>query len=102
MKLRYAPRFFTRLDEIHAHIAADSPKAAGRMVLRIRTAVRDLVRHPGLGRPGRVPDTRELVVTGTPFIVPYRVQGDVIEIIAVFHGAQRWPAELPPDVTDDP
>lgn len=96
MRLRYAPRFFTRLDEIHAHIAVDGPKAALRTTQRIRTAVQGLALHPGLGRPGRVPGTRELVVTDTPFIVPYRVRGETIEIVAVFHGAQRWPADLPP------
>jgi toxin ParE1/3/4 len=47
--------------------------------------------HPYLGRPGRVANTRELVVTSTPFIVAYRVVSDRIEILAVFHGARRWP-----------
>jgi toxin ParE1/3/4 len=44
-----------------------------------------------IGRPGRVTGTRELVVTGTPYVVPYRVRGERIELIAVFHGRQKWP-----------
>ena len=46
---------------------------------------------PGLGRPGRVPGTRELIVSGTRYIVPYRVKEDVVQIITVLHGAQKWP-----------
>jgi toxin ParE1/3/4 len=45
------------------------------------------------GRPGRWPGTRELIIPGTPYIVPYRVKGPVVEILRVFHGARRWPDE---------
>ena len=44
-----------------------------------------------MGRIGRVYGTRELVVTGTPFILPYRISGQHIQILAVFHGARQWP-----------
>jgi toxin ParE1/3/4 len=43
---------------------------------------------PNIGRPGRIPDTRELVVVDTHFIVPYRVRDAEIEILSVFHGAR--------------
>jgi toxin ParE1/3/4 len=46
---------------------------------------------PEIGRAGRVPGMRELVVSGTPYIAPYRVRDDAVEIIAVLHGARRWP-----------
>jgi toxin ParE1/3/4 len=46
---------------------------------------------PYLGRPGRVEDTRELVVSGTPYIVVYTVLDDLVVIIAVQHDAQKWP-----------
>ena len=65
--------------------------AAERMVERIRDSVDQLTQFPSLGRTGRVSGTRELIIDGTPFIVPYRVREDAIEIIAVFHAAQRWP-----------
>ena len=47
--------------------------------------------NPHMGRAGRVPGTRELVIPQTPYIVPYRVQGEVIQILRVYHGARRWP-----------
>jgi toxin ParE1/3/4 len=43
-----------------------------------------------MGRLGRVPGTRELVIPETPFILPYRIQRDSIEILAVIHGARKW------------
>jgi toxin ParE1/3/4 len=65
--------------------------AARRMVERIEEAVIRLEDHPDLGRSGRVPRTRELIVTGTPFIVPYRIKEDIVEILTVLHAARQWP-----------
>jgi toxin ParE1/3/4 len=50
--------------------------------------------NPEMGRPGRVPGTRELVIPSTPFIVPYRLDGNTIQILRVFHGARRWPESI--------
>ena len=76
---------------IREYITADSPEAARRVSQRIRDAVRKLARYPHLGRPGRVPGTRELVIPGTPYLVPYTVHRDQLAILAVLHGAQEWP-----------
>ena len=94
-RLEYAARYFRRLEEIRERIAEDNPAAATRTVLRIRAAVERVSISPGLGRPGRVAGTRELVVPGTPYIVPYRLMGDVVQIITVLHGAQKWPDRFP-------
>jgi toxin ParE1/3/4 len=58
------------------------------MVTRLVRAVEKLAHFPHLGRPGRE-SCRELVVSGTPFIVVYRVEGEEIRIGTVVHGAQR-------------
>jgi toxin ParE1/3/4 len=80
------------LAALHDYIANDDPAAADAMVLRIVDLVeRQLPRMPESGRPGRVHKTRELVVSGSPYFVPYRVNGDQIEILRVIHGARRWP-----------
>jgi toxin ParE1/3/4 len=50
-----------------------------------------LAEHPGMGRPGRVEDTRELVVTGLPYVVPYIHERDTVTILRVLHGAMKWP-----------
>ena len=65
--------------------------AARRVVQRIQVAVEHLASQPLIGRQGRVPGTRELIVQGTPFIIPYRVREETIEILDVLHAARRWP-----------
>jgi|SRR5579864_2814425 len=94
-RLEYSRRYFRRIEDIRERIAADNPAAAARMVERIRAAVERLAASPAIGRPGRVADTRELIISGTPYIVPYRIKGDVVQIITVLHSAQRWPGHFP-------
>ncbi|ETW99518.1 MAG: hypothetical protein ETSY1_14765 [Candidatus Entotheonella factor] len=79
------------LDKIFEYILEDNPQAVLRMVDRIRQAVQRLIEHPHLGRAGRVADTRELVISGTPYLVPYQVLDDRIVILRVLHGARQWP-----------
>lgn len=94
MKVRWtAPALFD-LEAIGDFIAGDSPTAAVDTVTRVFEQVDRLREHPHLGRAGRIAGTRELVVAGTPFIVPYRLDSDAVEILAVFHGARRWPEGL--------
>ncbi len=50
-----------------------------------------LLDNPGLGRTGRVENTKELVLTGTNYILPYRVVKEQIQILAVFHTSREWP-----------
>ncbi|MGB0108856.1 MAG: type II toxin-antitoxin system RelE/ParE family toxin, partial [Terriglobales bacterium] len=55
------------------------------------TSVQQLATFPMSGRSGRVPGTRELVISNTPFIAAYAIDQDRIVILAVYHGAQQWP-----------
>jgi toxin ParE1/3/4 len=91
MRVRWTRSSLRTLDEIAEYIAQDRPMAARRLVERIREAVEDLASQPSLGRQGRVPGTRELIVPGTPFIIPYRLKEETIEILDVFHAARLWP-----------
>ena len=91
MRLKWHKRAVRDLQAARAYIAQDDPRAAARVAERILEAVEKLPNSPGLGRPGRVIDTRELVISGTPYLVPYRVVGDAVVILRVLHGAQRWP-----------
>jgi toxin ParE1/3/4 len=91
MEVRWLDVALADVAEIYRYIAADDPSAAARVVQRIQAAVRLLAQMPHRGRPGRWPGTRELIILPTPYIVPYRVQGDLVEILRVLHGARRWP-----------
>ncbi len=94
MRVRWLRTALRNLDDEAAYIARGDPEAAARTVERIRQAVDHLTAHPEIGRPGRVSGTRELVVAGTPYIIPYRVKRDSVEIFRVFHAARRWPEHL--------
>ena len=91
LEIRWLKLALASLDAEAAFIALDNPAAAARMVDTIARTVNLLAQHPGLGRPGRVEGTRELVVANTPYLVPYRVRNNVVEILRVFHGARKWP-----------
>jgi len=79
------------LKSVRGYIAQDNPQAAQQVVQRIKEKVALLSEQPGMGRPGRVPNTRELLVDQTPFILPYRVRDNKIEILRVLHTSRRWP-----------
>ncbi len=91
MRVRWLRTALRNLDEEASFIAADDAAAARLVVERVLEAVAQLAEQPGLGRPGRVPGTRELVVPKTRYIVPYRVRGDAVEILRVFHTSRRLP-----------
>ena len=91
MRVRWLRTALRNLDEEASYIAADDLAAARLVVARVLEAVAQLADQPGLGRPGRVPSTRELVVARTRYIVPYRVRRDVVEILRVFHTSRRLP-----------
>ena len=94
MKVVLSRRALRHLVYIRQRIEKDSEQNAALVASRILKAVELLQSHPEIGRPGRVAGTRELVVPETPYIIPYRVRRERLELIAVFHGRQKWPPKL--------
>jgi toxin ParE1/3/4 len=72
-------------------IAADNPEAASRTVQRIRETIFRTARMPYSCRIGRVEGTREIRVSGTPYLVAYKILENMIHVLAILHGAQEWP-----------
>ena len=92
---RLAPQALDDLRSLHAYIAEESPVAAHRVAKRIVDNVQTLLsENPEIGRPGRVAGTRELVIPKTPFVVTYRLRGQTVEVLRVYHGARKWPDRL--------
>jgi toxin ParE1/3/4 len=92
MTLIWSPEAIADLAALRVYIEQDDPAAAQRVALHIiRHVETSLPNSPEMGRPGRVPGTRELVIPRTPYIVPYRLVGNTIQVLRVFHGARRWP-----------
>lgn len=92
MRVKWLRKALRNLDDEATYIAIDDPRAARLVVRRVLDAVATLAEQPGLGRPGRVAGTRELVVHQTRYVVPYRVRADTVEILRVFHTSRRLPA----------
>ncbi len=93
LEITWLRKALLNLDEEATYIAQDNPQAAQQVVTRIVHAV-ELLRHqPGLGRPGRVTGTRELPVANTHCLIPYRVRGQRIEILRVFHTSRKPPSQ---------
>ena len=92
MRIVWSPEAIGDLLALRAYIAEDDPAAARRVAERIVSLVETLLAdNPAIGRPGRVSGTRELVVTRTHYVVPYRVKDATIQVLRVYHGARRWP-----------
>ncbi len=75
-------------------IEQENPAAAVRIDTKIELGIRQLLQFPESGRIGRVTGTRELVITGTPYIAAYAVLPDRIRVLRILHGAQIWPDAL--------
>jgi addiction module RelE/StbE family toxin len=82
------------LIRLQDYIAQDNPRAAYRMVQVIQKQTKQLLAHPYSGRPGRVSGTRELVISDTPYLVAYRLQGEWLDVLAVLHSSRRWPEDF--------
>ncbi len=91
MKLVWTEPAQQDLREIFTYITEENPNAARRLLAEIKERAVLLQDNPQLGRAGRVDGTRELMVAGTQYILPYRLKEQQIQILAVFHGARLWP-----------
>jgi toxin ParE1/3/4 len=94
MRIRWSTPAREQLVAAYEFIAQDSRPAAARTVDKIWKSTQVLAKHAMAGRAGRVEGTRELMVGDTPFLLAYRVGKSEIEILAVLHGARKWPDEF--------
>ncbi|HQT32098.1 MAG TPA: type II toxin-antitoxin system RelE/ParE family toxin [Thiobacillus sp.] len=91
MQVKWLRRALRNLDQEAAHIAQDNRRAAAELIAQANQVTRLLAMHPGLGRPGRIPGTREIVLAGFPYLIPYRVKDKCVETLRVFHTSRKWP-----------
>jgi len=70
------------------HIQQDNPIAGRNVAQSVIDRIEQLATLPGLGRPGEVKGTRELVIP--PYVVVYRSTEEIVEILHIWHGAQDW------------
>ena len=94
MRILWSNQASIQLEAAYDFVAEENAPAAEKQVEIIRRAVEQLANFPHMGRPGRVDGTRELVIQGTPYIVAYRSKGKTLRVLALLHGARRWPTHL--------
>lgn len=93
MKWRLLPAAVRDLKELRAYVAFDNPAAANNVVARLKKAFILISERPNIGRPSSEGPTREWSVPGLPYLIPYRINGDTVEIIRVWHTSRRRPEE---------
>ena len=94
MRIRWFRQALLDLDQIETYIAEDSPETSVEVGVKIIKAVSLLGAQQGIGRAGRVSGTKELVVPGLPYIVPYRVKDGEVQVLRVYHTSRKWPDRL--------
>lgn len=92
--IKYTESAKADLHGIRSYIAQDNPLAARKVIQAIRDQVKVLLDQDGIGRPGRIDNTRELVISGLPYIVCYAVAGETVTVLRVLHGRQQWPEDI--------
>ncbi len=91
MQVRWTTAAASDLENIADYLFEKTPENAARLIREICEAVFALRIYPNRGRPGKKSGTRELVLPALPYIVVYKVTGDVLHIARILHGAQQWP-----------
>ncbi len=92
MQVKWLRKALQNLNDEAEYIAQENPAAAATMFSYVTARVAALSDLPASGRPGRVPGTRELVIDRYPYVIPYRVVGDEVQVLRVFHTRQKPPS----------
>jgi addiction module RelE/StbE family toxin len=90
MKVRWTEPAEQQRWEIWEYITADNPRAANLLDERFDTAASTLATHPRIGKPGKLPGTREYIVHPSYRMV-YRIMEDTVWIVTLINTAQEWP-----------
>ncbi len=91
MKIKLTKLAAQDLQSTKDYISQDKPNAALAVIRRVIEAIDNIVTFPSMGRAGRVPRTKELVVSGTPLIIVYQIKQDTLYIVRIIHTARKWP-----------
>ena len=84
MRTVWSRRALQHLVEIRSYLAKNHPRTGPQVAARLLESVDRLAAYPHIGPSGCAIGTRELVVSGTPYVIPYRVTEDRLQLIAVF------------------
>ena len=94
MQIKWTKKAISNLEKEFEYIAKDNPEAAEKIAKQIKETVEKLKTYKLIGRPGRFSSIRELVIPKLPYIIPYRIKKDTIEIIRILHTARKTPKNI--------
>ncbi len=95
MQVQWTNKAKTRLEEIEAYIAQESPTAAKKLIFTIiKKTATQLSKYPDSGKPGRLMGTRELLFSDTPYLVVYTVRSNIVTVLTIFHTAQNFDRDV--------
>lgn len=94
MKIVYTKLAQSDLSDLVDYLSLTSADSALKVLEKLEDSLTLLSEHPEMGRPGRVPETRELVVPDTSYIIPYKVEGELLVVLRVYHAARKWPEKF--------
>ena len=88
MAIRWTRGALRNLQDLFDYIAADDPVRAASFARELKDKIERLDAFPGLGQPGLLPGTRELVLHAN-YRVIYRVKGTEVQVLRIQHHAMR-------------
>ena len=77
------------LNRHHEWLSSLERSSPDKTMRVIEAAAESLARLGDIGRPSRIPGVRELSVRSAPYVIAYRLEEDRVDILAVYHTAQR-------------
>lgn len=93
LNVRWLEKAAEEFDSTVEYLAERNPDAAKKLAKAVLDAVDLLAKQPHLSREGRVLGTREFVVKGYPYLIPFRVINGELQILRVFHTRQNLPSQ---------
>jgi len=84
MQIDWTQQALADLAEIEHYIEQERPAAAQRVAAHLVSSVEHVAEFPQLGRRGRRPGTRNLIIP--PYVISYRVRSQRLEILSIWHG----------------
>jgi addiction module RelE/StbE family toxin len=89
MNIDYSPRAQADLLSIFLYLKGRSPRAATEVVRQIRVRSESLLQFPLMGARTGMAGIRRLEVGRYPYLIFYRVEGDLVSIVHIRHASRR-------------